>query len=147
MILDQNTLLSDKQLLNADGEVSTNVLDLGETGTPSYSSDGSPIPLKRKIGNAGQDIPLLIQVVEDFNNCTSVQFVIEASDDATFAGATEEVALSKVYPVAELKAGKIIEDLRRLPVIEYRYVRYFVNIVGAAPTTGKVTAGIVGAVA
>ena len=130
MIFDQQTLLSDAQAITADA-ASTNVIDLG----PIASG------LVRDIGK-GQPIPLRIQVVETFNNLTSMTFALQTDDNEAFAS-PKTVWVSGSIVLADLKAGyvQIPEWIPR--GTNERYMRVYYDITGTAPTTGKVTAGIV----
>lgn len=138
MVLDQLSLFSDAQAITATAS-STNVYDLGEMGVAAYNS----IQLKRNLGKA-MATPLLIQVVEDFDNLTSLQFIVQTDDSDAF-GSPKDV-MSVTVPLAELKAGFIcpIDKLPRGIVERFLRIRFVVS--GAAPTQGKVTAGVVVAV-
>lgn len=132
MILSNESLFSNKQAITATA-LSTNVIDLGERGTPY----GAVAPLEGDIG-LGTPIPVNIRVNEAFNNLTSLKIALEV-------GATEslgtEVA-SVTIPVAALEAGYQFPLLHLPAGIKGRYlgVRYTVN--GTAPDAGKVTAGL-----
>lgn len=137
MILDERVLLSDQQAITATAN-STNVIDLQALGI-TYDQ----VQLQRKLGK-GQMIPFLVQVTEDFDNLTDLEFIFQTDDDEAFGSATD--VLSIVVPLASLVAGYIL-PMDKLPrEIRERYfrMRYVVN--GVAPTAGKVTAGIVAAV-
>lgn len=138
MILDQNAIFSDAQAITASA-ASTNSYDLGATGIVPYGK----IQLRRRMGKA-EEIPLLVQVVEDFNNLTSLTIAIQSDDNSAFSSAA--TLYSVTVPLAELVAGYIIpeDDLPRN--VKERYLRLFYTVTGAAPTTGKITAGFVGAV-
>ncbi len=73
MIFDRQTLLSDAQAITATGP-STNVINLGPIRTG----------LTRDIGK-GEPIPFLMQVVESFNNLTSLAVTIQTDDNEAFA--------------------------------------------------------------
>ena len=136
MILDQRTLLSDQQVITATAN-STNVIDLLPLGK---MYDGTQLIRKNNIMNS----PLLIQVTEAFNTLTSLAIVLQTDSDEAFGTPLEVIRL--VVPLASLKAGYIsaIEMLPRGPMERYFRLRY--EVTGAAPTTGKITAGIVAAV-
>jgi hypothetical protein len=138
MILDQNALFSDAQAVIADAP-STNYYDLGLPGIAAYNS----VQLKRNIGKGGH-VPLLIQVVEDFNTLTSLEIIVQTDEDPAFGSAKN--VMSVTVPLAELVAG-FISPIDKLPrgIVE-RYLRVYYNVVGTNPTLGKITAGIVGAV-
>lgn len=138
MILDQHAIFSDAQAITATAN-STNTIDLGAPGVAAYNS----VQLKRNLGK-GMDTPLLIQVVQDFNLLTSLQFIVQTDDNDAFSSAKD--VLSITVPLAELKAG-FISPIDRLPrSITERFVRIRYVVSGTAPTSGKVTAAIVAAV-
>lgn len=133
MIFSAQQLFSDDQAVTATAR-STNVIDLGVPGTPY----GAAAALNQDVGK-GAEVPLLVQVTENFNNATSVAIAVETGATDTLG----TVILSQTIALADLKAGKQM-SLQVLPRdIKERYlgIRYTVN--GAtAPTTGKFTAGI-----
>lgn len=134
-IFDKTLQFSDAQAVTASA-ASTNIIDLGPTGT-SY---GHAAALLRDNG-IGAKVPLLAQVVEGFNNLTSLTWALQGSVDEAFTSpvviATETVVL------ASLVAGRqfSIDFLPRRT--SYRYLRMFYTVTGSAPTLGKITAGIV----
>lgn len=132
MILSAQQLFSDDQAITATA-VSTNVIDLGEAGTPY----GAVAALNQDVGK-GNKVPVLLQVTEDFNNATSVAVTIETG--ATTALGT--VILSETILLADLVAGKqtCFDVLPNCLTERYLGVRY--TVAGAAPTTGKFTSGI-----
>jgi hypothetical protein len=132
MILSKQQLFSDDQAITATA-VSTNVIDLGEAGTPY----GAVAALNQDVGK-GNKVPFLAQVTEDFNNATSVEVAIETG--ATTSLGT--VILSETILLADLVAGKqtVFEVLPNQLTERYLGVRY--TVVGTAPTTGKFTSGI-----
>lgn len=136
MILDNRTLLSDAQAIVATAN-STNILDFLGLGV---TRDG--VQLTRKANF--QKIPLLIQVVEAFNNLTSLELVLQTDNDEAFGSATEVMRMS--IPLAQLTLGKIapMEMIPRGPMERYFRLRY--EVTGAAPTLGKITAGVPAAV-
>ncbi|OJH45186.1 Bbp16 family capsid cement protein [Paracoccus sp. SM22M-07] len=134
MHLDAQNIFSDAQAITATAN-STNHLDLGATATVAMSASA----LKRDLGGA-QDIPLLIQVVENFAGGTSVEVQIQVDDNSSFSSA-KLVASSGAIPVAQLVAGYKFNP----PVVplgtDERYMRLRYVVVGT-PTAGRVTAGI-----
>lgn len=130
MIFDRQTLLSDAQAITADA-ASTNVIDLG----PIKSG------MVRDIGK-GKPIPLLIQVVETFNNLTSMTFALQTDDNEAFSSA-KTVWVSGSIALADLVAGKQIIPEYIPRGTNERYMRLYYDITGTAPGTGKVTAGVV----
>ncbi|HGV3510059.1 TPA: Bbp16 family capsid cement protein [Raoultella ornithinolytica] len=126
MLLDQQALFSAAQAITATA-ASTNVIDTGSN---------------KDIGKYG-DIPLLIQVVEAFNNLTSLTVTVQTDDNSAFSSAAD--VLTMTIPLASLVLGY------KSPVITLsmkmeRYIRLNYTVTGTAPTTGKVTAGITGGV-
>jgi len=136
MIMDRTGLLSDGQAITASA-ASTNIIDLGATGTPY----GSSVALTRDIGNA--EVPLVVTVTESFNNLTSLSIQIQTSVDAAFTSPVVAYQ-SPTYTLAQLatSAKYLLPD--DFPVgTSQRYVRLFYTVVGTAPTLGRLTAGVV----
>ncbi len=123
--MNDNTLkFSDSQQIRTTGDVySTNVLKID--GEKAY----------------GEPVDTLFQVVEDFNNCTSVEVTIETAVDEAF---TTPVALisSGAIPLASLTTGYKFNPLV-LPKGNLGYMRAKYTVAGTAPTTGAIFAGIV----
>ncbi len=130
MIFDAQNLLSNAQAIVATAP-STNVIDLGPIATG----------LSRDVGK-GKATSLRLQVVQAFNNLTSLQFDLQVADDAAFTQNVTTVWTSGAVPLAQLVAGyvSILEDLPRRT--NRRFMRLNYTVVGTAPTTGQVTAGI-----
>tara|TARA_R110000787_G_C13443392_1_gene446706 strand:+ start:28061 stop:28492 length:432 start_codon:yes stop_codon:yes gene_type:complete len=132
MILSAQQIFSDDQAITASAD-STNVIDLGVPGTPF----GAVAPLNNDKGK-GNKVPILIQVTEAFNTLTSLE--IKISTGATTALGT--TVISKVVPLADLVVGYQF-PVEVLPnEIDERYLGIEYVVVGTAPTTGKITAGI-----
>ncbi|HHL3717673.1 TPA: Bbp16 family capsid cement protein [Klebsiella pneumoniae] len=126
MLLDQQALFSAAQAITATA-ASTNVIDTGSN---------------KDVGKYG-DIPLLIQVVEGFNNLTSLTVTVQTDDNSAFSSAADVLAMT--IPVASLVLG-YKSPVITLPMKMERYIRLNYTVTGTAPTTGKVTAGITGGV-
>ncbi len=126
MLLDQQVLFSAAQAITATA-ASTNVIDTGSN---------------KDVGKYG-DIPLLIQVVEGFNNLTSLTVTVQTDDNSAFSSAAD--VLSMTIPLASLVLG-YKSPVITLPMKMERYIRLNYTVTGTAPTTGKVTAGITGGV-
>ncbi|MHB4873666.1 Bbp16 family capsid cement protein [Klebsiella pneumoniae] len=126
MLLDQQALFSAAQAITATA-ASTNVIDTGSN---------------KDVGKYG-DIPLLIQVVEGFNNLTSLTVTVQTDDNSAFSSAAD--VLSMTIPLASLVLG-YKPPVITLPMKMERYIRLNYTVTGTAPTTGKVTAGITGGV-
>ena len=133
MILDNQALFSDAQAITATA-ASTNTVDFG----PVSSS------IKNLDFGKGDKVALLVQVVEDFNNLTSLKIELELDSTETFT--PDRVHDLGTYALAKLKAGMQItrDDLPR--GLDQRYSRLKYTVTGTAPTTGKITAGIVAGV-
>lgn len=126
MLLDQQALFSAAQAITATA-ASTNVIDTGSN---------------KDVGKYG-DIPLLIQVVEGFNNLTSLTVTVQTDDNSAFSSAAD--VLSMTIPLASLVLG-YKSPVITLPMKMERYIRLNYTVTGTAPTTGKITAGITGGV-
>ncbi|HEB8921909.1 TPA: hypothetical protein R1A79_001539 [Klebsiella pneumoniae] len=126
MLLDQQALFSAAQAITATA-ASTNVIDTGSN---------------KDVGKYG-DIPLLIQVVEGFNNLTSLTVTVQTDDNSVFSSAAD--VLSMTIPLASLVLG-YKSPVITLPMKMERYIRLNYTVTGTAPATGKVTAGITGGV-
>ena len=126
MLLDQQALFSAAQAITATA-ASTNVIDTGSN---------------KDVGKYG-DIPLLIQVVEGFNNLTSLTVTVQTDDNSAFSSAAD--VLSMTIPLASLVLG-YKSPVITLPMKMERYIRLNYTVTGTAPTTGKVTAGTPGGV-
>lgn len=126
MLFDAKVLFSNQQAITATA-ASTDSVDRGDT---------------KDVGAAG-DVPIAIQVTESFNNLTSLKVDIQTD---TVSGFGSAVTLASVTVLlADLKAGY------QLPVITLpkgckQFLRLNYTVTGTAPTTGKVTAGIVAGV-
>lgn len=128
MIFDVQTLLSNAQAITATA-ASTNVIDLGPIKTG----------IVRDIGK-GKQIPLLIQVVEDFNNLTSLAIALQVDDADTFG--TPKTVWSATVLLADLKKGYVVVPEHITRYTNERFMRLNYTVTGTAPTTGKITAGV-----
>lgn len=129
MIFDMQTLLSDAQAITATA-ASTNTIDLGPIANG----------IVRDIGK-GRPIPLRIQVVEAFNNLTSLTIALQVDDNTGFA--SPKTVWSQTVVLADLILGKVIVPEWVLRGTDERYMRLNYTVTGTAPTTGKITAGVV----
>ncbi|MFC0683045.1 Bbp16 family capsid cement protein [Novosphingobium clariflavum] len=136
MIFDKTLLLSDGQAITATAP-STNVIDLGATGTPF----GSSVALTRDIGIGEECVDISVSVTQAFNNLTSLQVTVQTSpDNATWT----DVLSGRAVPLASLVAGYQFFVPAEFPEgTRARYVRLNYTVVGTAPTTGAITAGVV----
>jgi hypothetical protein len=138
MIFDETGKFSNAQAITATA-ASTNYIDLGATGVPY----GQTTAITRDIGK-GTLIPLRIQVVEGFNNLTSLAVSIEVDDNSSFSSPT--TVDTQTISLAGLAVGAVFEGLRHVPVgVKERYVQLRYTVTGVAPTLGKITAGVVAA--
>lgn len=139
-IIDNTLVLSDSQAVVASA-ASTNVIDLGATGTPV----GSSVALIRDIGKGGT-IPIEVLVTEAYNgNLTNLTVAVQVDNDPAF-GSPKTVAQSRAYPLAELTLGSRLNFPAEIPEgTDERYLRlnYTVGFTTTAPTTGKVFAAVV----
>lgn len=121
MLFDDNLLFSNAQAITADA-----------ASTNSYKCNGD-------IGK-GIPVPLHVQVMQNFNNLTSLTVKIQTATDAAF---TSPVTLAETTVLlADLVAGKVL-DLNYIPTGCLNYIRLYYDVTGTAPTTGKITAGVV----
>lgn len=134
MLLDNQALFSDQQAITATA-VSTNFINLGVPGTPP----AAPAPVKQDVGG-GNQIPVLIQVTEDFAGGTSVQVNVEMDDNDAFSSA-KIVAASPVIALADLVAGKVFPITVIPQGADEQYMRLNYTVVGTH-TAGKITAGV-----
>jgi hypothetical protein len=135
MIFSKQTKLSDDQAVTATA-LSTNVIDLGLTGTPY----GAVAALSADVGK-GTAIPFLVQVTTAFATLTSLVVSIEVSANADMSSPTV-VAQTGVLPAAVLVAGKQI-SIQVLPNdVDKRYLAVRYTVAGSNATAGNVTAGI-----
>ena len=129
MILDNQTLMSNAQAIVATAG-STNQIDLSPRGAGIVND----------IGN-GIQVPIMIQVVEAFNNLTSLTVSLQVDEDSAF-GSPKTVATTPAILLASLVAGYLF-NLDYIPRgANERYMRLLYTVAGTAPTTGKVTAGV-----
>ena len=132
MILSNQLIMSDDQAITAT-VLSTNVIDFGDNGTPA----GATVPLSSDLG-IGNEIDLFIGVTETFNNLTSLTVALETGgSDVLGVKLVEQTAT-----LAQLKAGYRfnIDGVARGSI--GRYLGLSFTVTGAAPTTGKITAGV-----
>lgn len=135
-IMDRTGQFSDGQAITASA-ASTNVVDLGATGT-QY---GAAASLVRDIG-PGTEIPLIVTVTQTFTLLTSLTISVQTDDNAGFASPTT-VWTSPAYTLAQLATGaknNLLPDSIPLGTNE-RYVRLYYTVAGTNPGAGKITAG------
>lgn len=138
MIVDNTLVFSDSQAITATA-ASTNIIDLTASGTPAGRN---AIPLIRDIGMGESDVQVAVEVTQTFNNLTSLKIAIEVATDAAFTTPVE--VASKTYLAAVLVSGAQLPFPAEIPEgANLRYLRLNYTVVGTAPTTGKLFAGVV----
>lgn len=138
MILDNTLVLSDSQAITVDA-ASTNIIDLGATGTPV----GASAALVADIGKTG-DVAVICNVVEAFATLTSLTISVQVATDAAFTTPVE--VASKTYAVAALTPAKMLSFPAEIPEgANLRYLRLYYDVTGSTATAGKITAAVVAA--
>lgn len=135
MIFDRSLLMSNAQAITATA-ASTDTIDLGATGTVY----GASAALVRDIGR-GYRIPIRVQVVQTFNNLTSLSVALQVDDNSAFSS-PRTVVISQAIPLASLVAGFVFEEIDIEVLTNERHMRLNYTVAGTAPTLGQVTAGI-----
>lgn len=131
MILSQQSLFSDNQAVTATA-VSTNVLDTGEPGTPTWGQ----VPFANDVA-LGTPVEILVQVTESFATLTSLTITVETGTSSSLG----TVLSSNTIVLADLVAGKRL-PIRFLPAGCKRYIGVRYTVTGSNATAGKVTAGV-----
>ena len=121
-ILDRQILFSNEQAITASA-ASTDVVDLGAN---------------RDIG-AGEPLYVLVQVMQAFDNLTSLTIALQTSATENFVSPVQLTA--RTVALASLTAGATF-SIGPVPGGTLRYVRLYYTVTGSAPTVGKITAGI-----
>jgi hypothetical protein len=126
MYLDKQLMFDESESAITASRASTNVIDLGSA-------------------DAGKTewLDIFARVTEAFNNLTSLGIKLQTATDAAF---TTPVDLPAQETITLASGGLAInkEVLRTLlPKGCLRYVRLYYTVTGTAPTTGKITAGLV----
>lgn len=135
-IIDNTLVFSDGQAFTADA-ASTNVIDLGATGTPV----GHSAALVRDVGKSSS-IPIEVLVATTFTGLTSLNVAVQVDDNEAFTSPTT-VAKSGEIPVASLVAGYRFAFPAELPEgTNERYVRLYYDVTGVG-TAGALDAHIV----
>ncbi len=127
MLLDKQNQFSDAQEVKSTA-ASTNIVEVLKGALKEISF--------------GQQIPLLVQVVEEFKGATSVKVAVQTSDKEDFSSPTTLIETSEI-PVVELKAGYKF-PINFVPKGNKSYMRLYYTVNGSA-TAGKITAGVVAA--
>ena len=120
MLLDAQCLFSDEQAITSGTIISQNTVKFGKSDI-SF-------------------VPLLIQVVNDFSNLTSLTVKVATSADSNFVNEVE--LASSTLLKNELKAGTVF-PINVIPKGNLGYIRLKYVVTGSDETTGKITSGIV----
>ena len=131
MILSNESLFSNDQAVTTTA-VSTNVIDTGEKGTPTWGS----VAFAGDIGK-GTPIPLEVIVTEDFATLTSLTIAVETGANDSLG----TVLHSQTVAVADLKVGKRL-NFKVVPEGVKRYLGLKYTVTGSSATAGKIKAGI-----
>lgn len=125
MILDKQNIMSEAQAITATA-VSTNVIDLGATGT-----------------DQGEPVNLLLQVNEAFTaaGAGTLTITLETDDNESFSSATVLLSTGAI-PKATLALG-YQAAISFLPANVERYIRLNYTVATGPMTAGKITAAIV----
>ncbi|MCC6863271.1 MAG: hypothetical protein IT544_00480 [Rhodobacteraceae bacterium] len=138
MIFDRSLMFSNAQAIT-ETAASDNIVDLLATGRPY----GHAQNLVKDVGK-GNQIALLVQVVEAFNTLTSLTIELQCDDNEAFA--SPKTVLSHLIPLEELIAGKTASITSVPPGINERYLRLHYVVAGSNPTLGRITASVVAGV-
>lgn len=136
MILDRTGLLSENQAITATS-ASTNVIDLGAPGTPY----GATNALRRDVGR-GEPVPFTVNVTETFNNLTSLTIAMQVDSSPAFTA--PDTIFTGTYALADLVPGARHIAPDWIPAgTGKQYLRMLYTVAGTAPSTGRITAGVV----
>lgn len=138
MIISKQQEFSDSQSLLATNQISTNVVDLGATGTVL----GAPTALTRDIG-PGNPIPIMIQVATAFAGAGTFNVEVLTASTTSMSGATT-VAKSGDFTATSLISGFQIPIGVVPNDVNQRYMALRYNL-SAVTLTGSVDAAIVAA--
>lgn len=135
MIFDRQNQFSDAQAITATA-ASTDVIDFGAPQTPKHAKNA----ITRDMGK-GNKPKLRIQVVEAFNNLTTLTISVQVDDAVGFG--TAVTVIDQAVPLAALVRGYVV-PIEAIPRgANRRYMRLLYTVAGTAPTLGKITAGLV----
>lgn len=108
--------------------VSTNVIDARQpAGTPTLKDEGM----------FGQDLWLVVNVIQAFNNLTSLTITLESDSTSNLATAPV-VHYSRTIALAALTAGSTAVRVQIPSDLYKRYVGLRYTVTGTAPTLGSV---------
>ena len=133
MIIDTSLVFSSQQAVTVSAP-STNMLDLGATGTPY----GATNPLVRNVGE-GTPLDLSVTVASAFAGLTSLQVEVQTSPD----GVTwTTVDAGEIAPASALVTGYQFHVPRIVQQANARYLQLYYAVVGTA-SAGTINAEIV----
>ena len=133
MIIDTTLIFSSLQTVTTS-TASTNIIDLGATGTPYGASN----PLVRNIGN-GKPIELSVSVATTFVGLTSLQVSVQTSSDGatwTSVDTGAAIAAAKLVSGYQFHVPKIVQEAN------CRYLQLYYTVSGTA-SAGAINASIV----
>lgn len=145
MIMDAENMFSIGQAITATAK-STNVIQFVKPGEfrigDQTVTSNNPIPVHYRDLGRGEKIQLHIQVVEDFEDGTSVQVQLITADDAALSVNPVTLTTTAAVPVAQLKAGYTF-SIESIPIGATKQFLGLNYVVVGSPTKGKIDAGIV----
>lgn len=135
MIIDEELTFCKNQEITTGTIFSEKTIDQGQ-------NDIIPGTTYRMVRDFGQnsDVPIFIQVTEDFVGGSSVSVAIQMDDNSDF-NSPETVGISTTLQTDDLKAGKKF-SINVSPLdVNQRYIRLRFTVTGTY-TAGKVYAGL-----
>ena len=133
MIIDTSLQFSNNQAVTGSAP-STNIIDLGVTGTPF----GATNPLVRDVGR-GERLDLSVSVSQPFAGLTALQVSVQTSPDTvTWTSVDTGAAIA----AAQLVAGYMFRVPKVIAQGDQRYLRLYYTVTGLA-TQGALNAAIV----
>lgn len=137
MILNKNLILAENQAVTATA-ISENVIQWQANGIVPYEAAA----VARNLG-AGNYIPLLIQVTEDFATLTSLTVTVETADNAALSSGAVVLATTGAIAAASLLAGYRVPSPQIMPDATLKtYFGLRFTVAGSNATAGKITAAI-----
>lgn len=135
MLMSEQQLFSDAQAVTTTA-ASTNLIDLGATGTPL----GAPAALVRDIGK-GKPIPIFVRLLAAAGGTSpTLDVTVQIDDNVGFASPTTVAAAAQVAGGA---AGEeVYLDVYLPEGVNQRYLRLMYTAGGTTPTH-SITAGVV----
>jgi hypothetical protein len=135
MIFDRTNEFSSSQAITASA-ASTDVIDNGVPQTPQNAANA----ISRDLGK-GRKPEIRVQVVQTFNNLTSLRIDVQVDDNSGFS--SPKTVLSNTYQLAELVRGAVLQPEMLPRGVDERFIRLFYTVTGTAPTLGRISAGLV----